>query len=273
MRRASGSAGRGPRYALRAVALGYLFALLLAPVGTVLYKTFAHGVGPVWTALTQHDAVHAFLVSLELVGIAVPLNTAFGIAIALVLTRTRIPGRALLSAIVDIPFAISPVVAGLALLLVYGRLGWFGEWLVSHGLPIIFSLPGMALATAFVSLPFVTREVTPVLRELGTDAEQAAATLGASPWQTFWRVTMPSIRWAVIYGVVLTTARALGEFGAVSVVSGNFVGKSQSLPLYVSSSFENFNVTGAYAAATLMALIAIATLGFMTLATGRRAVA
>jgi sulfate transport system permease protein len=194
------------------------------------------------------------------VAIAVPLNTAFGIGMALLLERGRFRGRSALGLIIDLPFAISPVVVGLALVLAYGKTGWFGDWLTAHGVQVIFSVPGIVLATAVVSLPFVARETIPVLRELGTDAEQAAATLGASEWQTFWRVTLPAIRWGVVYGVVLTTARALGEFGAVSVISGRIEGQTQTLPLYVQDRFENFDLTGAYAAAVVLALLALATL-------------
>jgi sulfate transport system permease protein len=171
--------------------------------------------------------------------------------------------------LIDLPFAISPVVVGLSLVLVYGKSGWFGSWLIGNGIQIIFSVPGMVIATAVVSLPFVVRETVPVLRELGTDAEQAAETLGASAWQTFWRVTLPGIRWGVVYGVVLTTARALGEFGAVSIVSGRIEGQTQTLPLYVQDRFENFDATGAYTAAVVLALLALATLLAMNLLTRR----
>jgi sulfate transport system permease protein len=235
----------------------------------IFYRTFEHGLAPVWSAVSAPTAVHAFWLSLELVAIAVPLNTAFGIGMALLLERRRFRGRAALSLLLDLPFAVSPVVVGLALLLVYGNDGWFGTWLVDHGLPVIFSVPGMVLATAFVSLPFVAREVIPVLRELGDDAEQAAATLGASAWQTFWRITLPAVRWAVVYGVVLTTARALGEFGAVSIVSGRIEGQTQTLPLYVQDRFENFDTTGAYTAAVVLALLALGTLLAMNLLTRR----
>lgn len=257
------------RVARRTVALGYLTLLLAAPVAMIFYRTFEHGVAPVWHAVSAPSAVHAFWLSIELVAIVVPLNTVFGIAIAMLLERRRFKGRALLSLIVDLPFAISPVVVGLSLVLVYGRAGWLGGWLAAHGIQVIFSVPGMVLATAFVSLPFVARETAPVLRELGTHSEQAAATLGASGWQTFWRVTLPAIRWGVVYGVVLTTARALGEFGAVSIVSGRLEGQTQTLPLYVQDRFENFDVTGAYAAAVVLALVALATLLAMNLLTRR----
>ncbi|HEY3970859.1 MAG TPA: sulfate ABC transporter permease subunit CysW [Solirubrobacteraceae bacterium] len=253
------------RLGVRVVALGYLLALLGAPVAMIFYRTFEHGLAPVWEAVTQPNAMHAFWLSVELVAIVVPLNTVFGIGIALLIERGRFRGKALLGLILDLPFAISPVVVGLSLVLVYGRTGWFGNWLTSHSIQIIFSIPGMVLATAFVSLPFVARETVPVLHELGTDAEQAAATLGASAWQTFRKITLPAIRWGVVYGVVLTTARALGEFGAVSIVSGRLEGQTQTLPLYVQDRFENFDTTGAYAAAVVLALLAFATLLGMNL--------
>jgi sulfate transport system permease protein len=252
--------GRAGRLGLRTVALGYLALLVLAPVAMIFYRTFEHGLAPVWDALTAPNAVHAFWLSVEIVAIVVPLNTVFGIGMSLQLERGRFKGAALLGLMLDLPFAISPVVVGLALVLAYGTTGWFGDWLVAHGIQVIFSVPGMVIATAIVSLPFVARETMPVLRELGTESEEAAATLGASSWQTFWRVTLPAIRWGVVYGVVLTTARALGEFGAVSVVSGRILGQTQTLPLYVQSSFENFDSTGAYTAAVVLALLSFATL-------------
>jgi sulfate/thiosulfate transport system permease protein len=260
----------GSRLGLRSVALGYLALLLAVPVGLVLYRTFEHGVAPAWNSITAPDAAHAFWLTLEIVAIAVPLNTIFGVATALLLARRRFRGRSFLDGLVDLPFAVSPVVVGLALILVYGRTGWFGGWLADHGLRVIFATPGMVLATIFVSLPFVVRETVPVLRELGTDQEEAAATLGASGWQTFWRVTLPAIRWAVGYGVVLTTARALGEFGAVSVVSGRLAGQTETLTLRVQDEFERFDLTGAYAASALLALMAVSVLLVMTLVERRR---
>lgn len=260
---------RAGHLSLRVLALGYLTLLLAAPLAMIFYRTFEHGLAPVWSAVTAPNAVRAFWLSIELVAIVVPLNTAFGIGMAILLERHRFRGRALLGLLVDVPFAISPVVVGLSLVLVYGRTGWFGGWLTEHGIQVIFSVPGMVLATAFVSLPFVARETIPVLRELGTDAEQAAATLGASGWRTFRRITLPAIRWGVVYGVVLTTARALGEFGAVSIVSGRLEGQTQTLPLYVQDRFENFDVTGAYSAAVVLALLALATLLAMNLLTRR----
>ena len=208
--------------------------------------------------MTSHDAVHALKVTLILVAIAVPANTIFGVMCSLAIVRHRFPGAGVVNAVVDLPLALSPVVAGLALLLLYGRGGWLG----GHG--VLFALPGMVLASIFVSLPFVVREVVPVLREIGTEQEQAAATLGASAFQTFRRVTWPAIRWATAYGVVLTTARALGEFGAVSVVSGRLAGQTETLTLYVQDRYVGFDTVGAYAAAGLLALIAVSTLILMT---------
>jgi sulfate transport system permease protein len=246
------------KYALRFVSLGYLAVLLVAPIGFVFWRTFEHGLGPAWDAVTTPDALHALRVTLILTAIAVPANTIFGVLCALAIVRHRYPGAGIVNAVVDLPLALSPVVVGLALLLLYGRGGWLG----GHG--IVFALPGMVLATIFVSLPFVVREVVPVLREIGTEQEQAAATLGASAFQTFRRVTWPAIRWATAYGVVLTTARALGEFGAVSVVSGRLAGQTESLTLYVQDRYQSFDSTGAYAAAVLLALLALATLLLMT---------
>jgi sulfate/thiosulfate transport system permease protein len=253
------------KYGLRFAALGYLAILLIAPVGFVFYRTFEHGIAAAWHSVTTPEAVHAFWLTIELVAIAVPLNTVFGVVMALSLVRSKWRGKGLVNSIIDLPFAISPVVVGLSLVLVYGRKGWFGQWLIDHGVQVIFSFPGMVLATIFVSLPFVVREVIPVLREVGTDQEQAAATLGATGWQTFWRITLPAIRWGVAYGVVLTTARALGEFGAVSVVSGHIRGETESLTLHVEDRFQSFDLTGAYAASVVLALLALATLLSMNL--------
>jgi sulfate/thiosulfate transport system permease protein len=246
------------KYTLRLFSLGYLAVLLVAPVGYVFWRTFEHGVGPAWDAVTTPDALHALKVTLILTAIAVPANTIFGVLCALAIVRHRYPGAGIVNAVVDLPLALSPVVVGLALLLLYGRGGWLG----GHG--IVFALPGMVLATIFVSLPFVVREVVPVLREIGTEQEQAAATLGASALQTFLRVTWPAIRYATAYGVVLTTARCLGEFGAVSVVSGRLAGETESLTLYVQDRYQSFDTTGAYAAAVVLALLAMATLLLMT---------
>jgi sulfate transport system permease protein len=253
------------RYGLRFAALTYLMLLLVLPVGLVFYRTFQHGLEPVWNAMTDPDFLHALWLTLLIALIAVPLNTIFGVACALVLVRQRFRGKAVLNALVDLPFALSPVVVGLALFLVYARTGWFGPWFDAHGIQIVFALPAMVLATIFVSLPFVVREVVPVLREIGTEQEEAAWTLGASPLATFRRITLPAIRWGVTYGVVLTTARCLGEFGAVSVVSGNLIGKTQTLTLHVNNRFQAFDLVGAYTASVVLAVLALMTLFLMNL--------
>jgi sulfate/thiosulfate transport system permease protein len=253
------------KYALRFVALGYLAAVLVGPVGLVFYRAFEHGFDTFWAAVTTPEALHALWLTVLIAAIAVPLNTAFGILCALVIVRHRFRGVGIVNALVDLPLALSPIVVGLSLLLLYGREGWFGETFAAQGIQVIFSLPGMVLATIFVSLPFVVREVVPVLREIGTDQEQAAATLGAGSFQTFRRITFPAIRWAVAYGVVLTTARALGEYGAVTVVSGRIVGETQTMTIHVEERFQSFDLVGAYAASVVLAMLAIAVLLLMTL--------
>ena len=258
---------RASRLSLRFVALGYLAALLALPVGMVFYRAFENGVGAAFEAVTTPEAQHAFWLTMIMVAVAVPANTVFGIGMALVLVRSKLPGRSILGALIDVPFAVSPVVVGLALTLVYGQDGWFGSDLPFK---VIFSTPGMILATIFVSLPFVAREVVPVLRELGTDQEEAARTLGASGVQTFWRITMPAIRWGVAYGVILTTARAIGEYGAVSVVSGRISGVTQTATLHVEDRFQGFDLTGAYAAAVVLAALALVVILSITLLDRRK---
>ena len=258
---------------LRTVALLYLAVMLLLPVGVVFGRTFEHGFGVAWGWMTTPAAISALQLTLVMAAIAVPLNTIFGVGCAIVLVRRRGRAAAVLDALIDLPFVVSPVIVGLALTLVFGESGWFGHWFSDHGIPIIFAPAGMALATIFVSLPFVVREVAPVLREVGEDQEQAAATLGASGWQTFWRVTLPSIRWGVAYGVVLSTARALGEIGAVLVVSSNVAGSTLTLPLLVyqrDSQVGSQTITGAYAAATELAVISLIVLLAMTFLGPRR---
>ena len=253
------------RYALRFAALGYLVALLLAPVALVFRRAFENGLDDAWAAVTTPEALHALWLSLLITAIAVPLNTVFGVLCALAIVRRRFRGHGLLNSVVDLPLALSPVVVGLALVLVYGRAGWLGPTLADWGVRVIFALPGMVLATVFVSLPFVVREVVPVLREIGTEQEEAAWTLGASSLSTFRRITLPAIRWGVTYGVVLTTARCLGEFGAVSVVSGNVIGKTQTLTLHVNNRFQAFDLVGAYTASVVLAVLALMTLFLMNL--------
>jgi sulfate transport system permease protein len=259
---------RRATFSLRAVALLYLALLLLLPVAVVFWRTFEHGVGTAWSYMTTPAAISALWLSVLIAAIAVPLNTIFGVGAALVLARGNTRGRALLDALIDLPFVVSPVIIGLALILVYGVGGWFSGLFVDHGIRIIYAVPGMVIATVFVSLPFVVREVAPVLREVGDEQEQAAATLGASSWQTFWRITLPTIRWGVAYGVILTTARALGEIGAVLVVSSNVAGSTLTLPLLVYQRDEQIGgqvTTSVYAAATELAVLSIAVLLLMTM--------
>jgi sulfate transport system permease protein len=248
------------RLPIRAAALGYLALLVVVPVGSVFYRAFEHGFFTAWDAVTTPDAVHALWLTLLVVLIAVPLNTVFGVGVSLILARHRFRGAWLLDAFVDLPLAISPVVIGLALVLVYGKTGWFGNWLAAHGIQIIFSLPGIVAASATVALPYVVREVLPVLQEIGTDQEQAATTLGATSFTAFRRITLPSIRRSLAYGVTLTTARVLGEFGAVVVVSGAIAGRTQTLTLFIQDGIDNLNTTGAYAGAVILALIALVVL-------------
>jgi sulfate transport system permease protein len=259
------------RRVVRYGSLAYLALILVAPVGLIFYRAFEHGLGPFWRAVSNPTAVHALKLTLEIAVVAVPLNTIFGILCGLAIVRHRIPGMGLVNAIVDLPMALSPVVVGLSLYLLYGTDGWFGPWLTDHGVRMLFAYPGMLLATMFVSLPFVVREVVPVLREIGTEQEEAAATLGANPFATFWRVTLPAIRWAVAYGVILTTARCLGEFGAVAIVSGGIAGRTQTLTQYVQASYENFDQAGAYGASVVLAGIAVLTLVAMTMFRPREA--
>jgi sulfate transport system permease protein len=253
------------RWGLRVLGLGYVLLLLLLPLGLIFYKTFEHGLAPPLDAITSPDGLNALKLTLLMVAIAVPLNTVFGIGCALLLVRHRSRSNPLIDAAINLPFAISPVVIGLSLFLLYGTTGWLEPALAEAGIKVLFSLPGMVLASIFVSLPFVVRETVPVLQEIGTEQEQAASTLGANAWQTFWRVTLPAIRWGVAYGVVLTTARVLGEFGAVTIVSGSIAGETETLPLFVSKEFERFNDPGAYGASVLLALIALMTLLAMNL--------
>lgn len=258
------------RISLRTVALGYLFILLVLPLIIIMLRTFERGIGAFIDSITTPAAISAFQLSMIIVAIVVPLNVVFGVITALALVRSKFPGRSLLQGIVDLPFAVSPVVVGVALILLWGAGGWFGG-LESLGFKVIFSLPGMVIATIFVTLPFVVREVEPVLHEIGDDQEQAAATLGATGWQTFWRITLPAIRWGLTYGVVLTVARALGEFGAVIMVSTAMPGKSQTLTLLVHGRYiDDHNTFGAYSAATLLMGMALVVLLLMTLLERKR---
>jgi sulfate/thiosulfate transport system permease protein len=238
----------------------YLGLIIYIPAANVFVQAFSKGLGPFLKTLTEPAFLNAVQLTLLLALISVPLNTVFGLCAAWAIARRKFRGRAFVLSVLDLPFSISPVVAGLMIVLLYGRNGWFGGWLEANNLKIIFAFPGMVLATAFVSMPFVAREVIPVLEEAGADQEEAAKTLGATEWQTFWRVTLPSIRWGLLYGVILTNARAMGEFGAVSVVSGNISQKTQSLPLFVEDAYKQYETEAAYSAAVLLACLAVVTL-------------
>ncbi len=253
------------RWGLRVVGLGYLTLLLLIPLVMIFYKAFEHGLAPPIEAVTSSDGLHALKLTLLMVVIAVPLNTVFGVGCALLLVRHRTRANWLIDAVINLPFAVSPIVIGLSLFILYGTGGWLGPSLAEAGIKVLFSVPGMVLASIFVSVPFVVRETVPVLQEIGTDQEMAASTLGANGWQTFWRITLPSIRWGVAYGVLLTTARVLGEFGAVTIVSGSISGQTQTLPLFVEKQYENFNLPGAYGASIVLAMLALVTLVGMNL--------
>ena len=252
------------KVSLRLVAVFYLAAIVVGPLAIIFYRTFEDGFDAAWQALSDPNTVHAFKLTLIITAIAVPVNTVFGIVVGLAIVRRSFPGKGLLNAFIDLPLALSPVVVGLSLYLLYGREGWFGPFFEEHDIQFLFALPSMVVATIFVSLPFVAREVIPTLREIGDEQEQAARTLGAGGWQTFWRITLPSIRWAVIYGVILTAARCLGEYGAVAVVSGRLQGETETATLRVQESYESFDVAGAYAISIVLALIAVAVLVTMT---------
>jgi sulfate transport system permease protein len=245
---------------LRALALVYLGLLIVGPVAVMLWQTFSGGVAPVLEALTRPAFLHALKLTLIIALIAVPLNTIFGVLFAMLVVRREFRGKQVLTALLDLPLGVSPVVVGLALIIVYGRRGEFGGWLADHGLRVIFALPGMVLATLFITIPFVAREVIPVLREIGTEQEQAARTLGASNWQIFRMITLPAIRVGVGFGVVLTTARALGEYGAVAIVSGKLSGRTETMTVHVEERFLAFDLTGAYTASLVLALLALLTL-------------
>jgi sulfate transport system permease protein len=242
------------------VAIAYLGLILFIPSLNVFAQAFKQGVGPFLKNLTEPTFAHAAWLTLFIALIVVPVNTVFGLCAAWVIARNQFRGRTFLISVLDIPFAVSPVVAGLMIVLLYGRNGWFGPWLDAHNIKIVFAMPAMVLASSFITLPFVAREVIPVLEETGTEQEEAAQTLGATDWQIFWRVTLPNIRWGLLYGVLLTNARTMGEFGAVSVVSGNLAGKTQTLPLFVEQAYKEYLTQAAFSAALLLGALALVTL-------------
>jgi sulfate/thiosulfate transport system permease protein len=248
------------KIALIAAVTAYLGLVLLLPTLYVFIGAFSQGIGPFFATLTSRDFTQALRLTAMAVGVAVPCNIVFGLCAAWVIARRRFPGRSLLLSIIDLPFSISPIVAGLMLVSLYGRNGLFGPVLQSWDIRIIFAFPGIALATMLGGMPFVAREVIPVLEEVGTQEEEAAKTLGATEWQTFWRVTLPSIRWALLYGIILTTARAMGEYGAIAVVSSNLIGSTQTLTLYVEGAYRNYDSQSAFAASVVLAGLAAFTL-------------
>ncbi len=261
-------ASRASRIGLRTLALVYLTVLLVLPVGLVFIRAFDHGIGAFWEAVTTPEALNALKLTLIIAAIAVPLNAVFGVIAAMILVRRRVPGKPFITALIDLPIALSPVVVGLCILLVWGPDDWLGQFTSDWGIQVIFALPGMVLATVFVCLPFVVREVMPVLREVGTEQEEAASTLGASGMQTFWRITLPAIRWGLTYGIVLTTARAIGEYGAVAVVSSRISGKSETMTLFVKQQYDQLGddaQLGAYGASVVLLLLAITVVLLMNL--------
>ena len=245
------------RWGLRVVAILYVTVLVVLPLAVMVMRTFEEGVGEFVESITSPEAVAAISLSLRVAGLAVLINTVFGLTAALLLTRYRFPGRGVLNALIDLPVSVSPVVAGLALILVYGRNGWFGGSLQDLGIQVIYAEPGIVLATCFVSLPLVVRELIPVLEEIGLEQEQAGKSLGANGWQRLWRLTLPSVRWALAYGVVLTLARSLGEFGAVRVVAGNVLGSTQTMPLLAAQRYTDLDEQGAYSISFVMVATAI----------------
>src|SRR6201993_2522961 len=258
------------RYLIRYVALAYILVLLVVPVTVILWRTFQPGFGQFFDWVSTPAAQSALDLSLLVVAIVVPLNVVFGIPTALVLARSKFRGKGVLQAVIDLPFAVSPVIVGVALILLWGSAGAFGFVEQDFGLKIIFGLPGIVLASVFVTLPFVVREVEPVLHELGTEQEEAAATLGSSWWQTFWRLTLPSIRWGLTYGIVLTIARTLGEYGAVLIVSSNLPGQSQTLTLLVADRYNRGPEYGAYALSTLLMAVSMVVLIVQVILDARR---
>ncbi len=245
---------------LIAVALGFLSIFLVLPLATVLHAAFAKGLDAYLAAVSEPETRAAIRLTLLAAGIAVPLNVGFGLAAAWAITRFHFPGKRVLITVIDLPFAVSPVIAGMLFALLFGAQGLLGPWLTDHGIRIMFAVPAIVIATAFVTIPFVARELIPALEARGPEQELAALTLGATPWQTFWRVTLPNLRWPLAYGAILCTARAVGEFGAVSVVSGHIRGETNTVPLHVEILYNDFQYQAAFAVATILIGIALATL-------------
>nr|WP_211226296.1 sulfate ABC transporter permease subunit CysW [Solimonas flava] len=249
------------RWTLTAVALLFLLGFLFLPLIAVFVEALRNGVSAYFAALVEPDALAAIRLTLLTAAITVPLNLVFGVAAAWAITKFEFRGKSLLISLIDLPFSVSPVVAGLIYILIFGAQGWAGPWLMEHGIKVAFAVPGIVLATIFVTFPFIARELIPLMHEQGTEYEQAALSLGASGWQTFWRVTVPNIRWGLLYGVLLCNARAMGEFGAVSVISGHIRGQTNTMPLHVEILYNEYQFSAAFAVASLLALLALVTLG------------
>jgi sulfate transport system permease protein len=252
------------KWLLIGIALVFALVFLLLPLVNVFAQALSKGAAYYWTALAEPDSWSAIRLTLLVAGISVPLNMVFGLAAAWAIAKFDFRGKSLLITLIDLPFSVSPVVAGLMLVLLFGLQGFFGPWLQAHGLRIIFALPGIVLATVFVTFPFVARELIPVMQASGTEQEQAALTLGANGWQIFWHVTLPSVKWGLLYGIILCNARAMGEFGAVSVVSGHIAGLTDTMPLRVEKLYNDYDAAGAFAVAGLLALLALLTLAVKT---------
>jgi len=261
----SGSARLAGRYLLIGIAVLYMALFLLLPLVTVFVQAFAKGVGPYLAALADADALAAMRLTLTVAAISVPLNTVFGTAAAWAISKYEFRGKGLLLTLIDLPFAVSPVIAGLIFVLVFGARGWLGDWLGDHGYRIIFAVPGMVLATTFITFPFIARELIPLMQAQGRDDEEAALSMGAGGWRIFRVVTLPNVRWGMLYGILLCNARAMGEFGAVSVVSGHIRGETNTLPLHVEILYNEYNFVGAFATASLLAMLALVTLGLKAL--------
>ena len=259
------------KWVLIAVALVFSAVFLLLPLVNVFAQAFSKGLLVYWNSLTEPDSRSAIRLTLTVAAISVPLNVLFGVAAAWAIAKFEFRGKSLLTTLIDLPFSVSPVVAGLMFVLLFGLQGYFGKWLDAHDLKIIFAVPGIVLATVFVTFPFVARELIPVMQATGSEQEQAALTLGANAWQTFWHVTLPSVKWGLIYGIILCNARAMGEFGAVSVVSGHITGQTDTMPLRVEKLYNDYNGAAAFAVASLLALLALLTLGIKTFLEWRQA--
>jgi len=248
------------KWSLIVITISFITLFICIPLGLVIFQAFSKGLTAYWSALSQPDTLSAIKLTLIVALVTVPLNTVFGVSAAWAITRFDFKGKSFLTTLIDLPFSVSPVISGLIFVLLFGAQGWFGEWLMEHDVKIIFAVPGIVLATLFITFPFVARQLIPLMQEMGNQEEEAALSLGANGWKTFWAITVPNIKWALLYGVLLCNARAMGEFGAVSVVSGHIRGLTNTLPLHVEVSYNDYDVVGAFASASILAALAIVTL-------------